>query len=327
MRTVLKLFAVAVLAVGAWLAWGLWLPVRPAGQKFVLLHPGYSTRHIATELNKAGVIRSPRAFLLWHYVAKPKSLKAGEYLFDKSANAIQVHKRLIRGDVYEHTVTIPEGFNMFDVAAAVEAAGLGSRGDFLGVARSSASMVKDIDPEATSLEGYLFPDTYQFTRTQSMQDIAAVMVRHFRQEAKSIGLTGDVHLIVTMASIVEKETAVPSERPEVASVYYNRLEKRIALDADPSVIYAALLAGEYEGALHHATLQIDSPYNTYRRAGLPPGPIANPGRDALIAAMHPAQTDFLYFVSDNQGHHKFARSLDEHNRNVAAYRRAVSANR
>ena len=327
MRTLLKLFGIAVLVVAAWLAWGLWLPVTPAGQKFVLLHPGYSTRHIAAELNKAGVIRSPRAFLLWHYLATPRSLKAGEYLFDRSANAMQVHDRLAHGDIYEHTVTIPEGFNMFDVAAAVEAAGLGSREEFLAAAKSGASMIKDLDPQATSLEGYLFPDTYQFTRTQSMQDIAGVMVRHFRQEAKSIGLAGDVHLIVTMASIVEKETAVPAERPEVASVYYNRLEKRIALDADPSVIYAALLAGEYEGALHHATLQIDSPYNTYRRAGLPPGPIANPGRDALVAAMHPAQTDYLYFVSDNQGHHKFARSLDEHNRNVAAYRRAVSASR
>jgi peptidoglycan lytic transglycosylase G len=327
MKTVLKLFVVLVLGVAAWLAWGLWLPVRPAGEKFVLLHPGYSTRHIAAELNKAGVIRSPRAFLLWHYIAKPRSLKAGEYLFEKSASAIQVHERLARGDIYQHTVTIPEGFNMFDVAAAVEAAGLGPRAEFLAAAKSGSSMIKDLDPEATSLEGYLFPDTYQFTRTQGMQDIIGVMVRHFRQEAKALGLTGDVHLVVTMASIVEKETAAPAERPEVASVYYNRLEKRIALDADPSVIYAALLSGEYEGALHHATLQIDSPYNTYKHAGLPPGPIANPGRDSLKAAMHPAQTDYLYFVSDNQGHHRFARSLDEHNRNVAAYRRAVSASR
>jgi len=327
MKTVLKLFVVLVLGVAAWLGWGLWLPVRPAGEKFVLLHPGYSTRHIAAELNKAGVIRSPRAFLLWHYIAKPRSLKAGEYLFEKSASAIQVHERLARGDIYQHTVTIPEGFNMFDVAAAVEAAGLGPRAEFLAAAKSGASMIKDLDPQATSLEGYLFPDTYQFTRTQSMQDIVGVMVRHFRQEAKALGLTGDVHLVVTMASIIEKETAAPAERPEVASVYYNRLEKRIALDADPSVIYAALLSGEYEGALHHATLQIDSPYNTYKHAGLPPGPIANPGRDSLKAAMHPAQTDYLYFVSDNQGHHRFARSLDEHNRNVAAYRRAVSASR
>ncbi len=327
MRTVLKLFVVAVLGAAAWLAWGLWLPVNPGTQKFVLLHPGYSTRHIASELKHAGVIRSTRAFLLWHYVARPRSLKAGEYLFDKRANAIAVHDRLSRGDIYVHTVVIPEGYNIFDIGAAIEAAGLGSRQEFVRAAQSSAGMIKDLDPEATSLEGYLFPDTYEFTRTQSLQDILGVMVRHFRQEAKSLNLNGDVHQIVTLASIVEKETAVGSERPEVASVYYNRLEKRIALDADPSVIYAALLAGQYDGALHHATLQINSPYNTYKNPGLPPGPIANPGRDSLRAAMHPAQTDYLYFVSDNQGHHRFARSLDEHNRNVAAYRRALSASR
>lgn len=327
MRTILKLFLVVVLAVAGWLAWGLWLPIKPAGQKFVLLHPGYSTRHIASALKAAGVIRSTHAFLLLHYVARPRSLKAGEYLFDKPANALQVRDRLARGDIYVHTVVVPEGFNMFDVAAAVEAAGLGSRQDFLAAATSGATMIKDLDPAATSLEGYLFPDTYQFTRTQSMQDILGVMVRHFRQEAKSINLSGDVHQIVTMASIIEKETAVPEERPQVASVYYNRLEKRIALDADPSVIYASLLAGNYDGSLHHASLQINSPYNTYKHPGLPPGPIANPGRDSLKAAMHPAETEFYYFVSDNQGHHRFARSLDEHNRNVAAYRRAISANR
>jgi UPF0755 protein len=326
MRAVLKLFVLAVLAVAAWLAWALWLPAKPSGEKFVLLHPGYSTRHIASALKNAGVIRNAHAFLLWHYVAKPRSLKAGEYLFDRSANAIAVHERLVRGDVYVHTVVIPEGYNMFDIGAAVEAAGLGPRQDFLAAAKSGVGMIQDLDPSATSLEGYLFPDTYQFTRTQSMQDIVATMVHPFRQEAKSINLSGDIHQLVTMASIIEKETAVPEERPEVASVYYNRLQKRMALDADPSVIYAAMLSGEYDGSLHHASLQIDSRYNTYKYAGLPPGPIANPGRDSLKAAMHPASTDYYYFVSDNQGHHRFARSLDEHNRNVAAYRRAISAN-
>jgi len=156
-------------------------------------------------------------------------------------------------------------------------------------------------------------------------DIAAVMVRHFRQVANEIGLTSDVQRIVTMASIVEKETGAPEERAKVASVYYNRLERKMALGADPSVIYAELLAGNYGGELTHADLATESPYNTYRNAGMPPGPIANPGRTALEAALHPAQTDFLYFVSDANGHHRFARTLEEHNRNINAYRRALRA--
>jgi UPF0755 protein len=154
--------------------------------------------------------------------------------------------------------------------------------------------------------------------------MAAAMVHQFRQVAQQIGLTSapnaDVPKVVTMASIVEKETAAPEERPRVASVYYNRLTQTMALDADPSVIYAEQLAGTYQGSLHHADLAVNSPYNTYRFPGLPPGPIANPGRSALEAALHPDSTKFLYFVSDGNGHHRFARSLEEHNRNVAAYR-------
>jgi uncharacterized YceG family protein len=133
----------------------------------------------------------------------------------------------------------------------------------------------------------------------------------------------DVERTVVMASIVEKETSVPEERPVVASVYYNRLAKRIALDADPSIIYAELLAGKYEGALHHEDMSFSSPYNTYRNPGLPPGPIANPGRSALEAAMHPSQTEYYYFVADAQGHHRFARTIEEHDRNVEEYRKAM----
>jgi UPF0755 protein len=154
--------------------------------------------------------------------------------------------------------------------------------------------------------------------------MAAAMVHHFRTVAREIGLTADIPRVVTMASIVEKETAAPDERPLVASVYYNRLEQNMALDADPSVIYAELLAGTYQGSLHHADLAVSSPYNTYRFPGLPPGPIGNPGRSALQAALHPEDSKFLYFVSDGNGHHRFARSLEEHNRNVAAYRRSLN---
>ncbi len=318
------IFALVVaIALGGWLGWALWLPVTLPGQKFVLLKPGYSTKRIASELKSAGIIRSQDAFLLWHYFHRKNSLKAGEYLFEQPAAAVDIHGRLVRGDIYFHTVVIPEGYTMFDIARAIEEAGLGTSDDFLRAAKSGSSLIADLDPDARSLEGYLFPSTYQFTRTQTMQDIVKEMVREFRQVAQQIGLNGDIHQTVTMASIIEKETASPDERPLVASVYYNRLSKRIALDADPSVIYAELLDGKYAGALHHADMQVESPYNTYRHAGLPPGPIGNPGKSALEAAMHPATSDYYYFVSDGNGHHRFAGSLEEHNRNVVAYRRAM----
>src|SRR5580698_9075607 len=227
-----------------------------------MLRPGYSTRRIASELKAAGIIRSEEAFVLWHEFHRHRSLKAGEYLFEKPANIIDLQKRLRRGDVYFHTVVVPEGFTMFDIARAIEAAGLGPAADFLKVAQSETALVTDIAPGAPSLEGYLFPDTYEFSRMQTMHEMAAGMVKQFRQVAHQIGLipppvqaesgqtalgptesgpTGDeIERTVIMASIVEKETAVADERPLVASVYYNRVEKKISLDADPSIIYAEL---------------------------------------------------------------------------------------
>jgi UPF0755 protein len=358
-RKLFALFAIAALACAGWFAWAVLSPIEPHAQTFVMLHPGYSTRRIAGELKSAGVIRSEEAFILWRYIRHTRSLKAGEYLFDHSANIIDVQKRLRRGDVYFHTVVVPEGFTMFDIARAIEAAGLGPAQDFLKVAQSDTALIADLAPNAPSLEGYLFPDTYQFSRMMTMQEMAAAMVRQFRQVARQIGLIStpegamtaassnpssnsphievevngafrdpnappsDLESTVTMASIIEKETALPEERPVVASVYYNRLAKRIALDADPSIIYAELLAGTYSGALHHDDMRFNSPYNTYTHAGLPPGPIGNPGKSALEAAMHPAQSDYYYFVADAAGHHRFARTMEEHDKNVAAYRRAV----
>jgi UPF0755 protein len=313
-----------LIAFGGWLAWGLWLPVSPGGQKFVMLRPGYGTRRIARELKSAGVIRSTQAFVLWHSLHRHPSLKAGEYLFEHDANAMEIHNRLARGDVYFHTVVIPEGFNMFDIATAIHNAGLGEASDFVKVAGNETALVAELAPQATSLEGYLFPNTYNFTRTQSMHDMAAEMVNQFRRAASELGLKSDVQRTVTLASIIEKETGVAEERPQVASVYTNRMARRIALQADPSVIYAELLKGTYGGALHHNDMRFDSLYNTYLHAGLPPGPIANPGKSSLEAAMHPAETKYLYFVSDGNGHHRFSSTLEEHNKNVAALRRATS---
>jgi UPF0755 protein len=336
-RKILGLILIAVLAFAGWLAWALLTPVEPPAKTFVMLRPGYSTHRIAAELKSAGVIRSAEAFILWHDFHHGRSLKAGEYLFEKPANIIDVQKRLRRGDVYFHTVVVPEGFTMFDIARAIEAAGLGPADDFLKVAQSDTALIADIAPNAPSLEGYLFPDTYEFSRMQTMQEMAAAMVKQFRQVAHQIGLISPTDAapevitpiqptpqsIVTMASIIEKETAVANERALVASVYYNRLVKKIALDADPSIIYAELLAGAYSGALHHDDMRFDSPYNTYKHVGLPPGPIGNPGKSALEAAMHPAQSDYYYFVADAAGHHRFARTIEEHNKNVDAYRRAM----
>ena len=348
MRKLLGFIFVLFVAAGGWFAWAVTTPVEPAPQTTVLLRPGFSTHRIAAELKRAGVIRSAHAFILWHYLEHRRSLKAGEYLFEKPASIIDIQRRLRRGDVYFHTVIVPEGYTMFDIARAVEAAGLGPAQDFIKVAQSDTFLISDIAPGAHSLEGYLFPDTYEFTRMMTMDEMATAMVRRFRQVAGQIGLVQGPALIVAhdaqaaadvssadpslpnllertviMASIVEKETSVPEERPVVASVYYNRLNNRVALDADPSIIYAELLAGTYEGVLHHADMQFNSPYNTYRYVGLPPGPIGNPGRSSLEAAMHPAQTDYYYFVADAQGHHRFARTLEEHDKNVAAYRKAM----
>lgn len=319
----ITILLLAAFAFGGWLGWALYSPFAPPANTAVLLRSGYSTRQIAAELKNAGVIRSAFAFRVWHRLHPKRALKAGEYLFDRPAKLIEVHSRIAHGDIYFHTVTIPEGYNMFDVADAIEDAKLGSAQDFLKIAETRTDLISDLAPEAKSLEGYLFPNTYQFTRTQTLEEMAGTMVHQFRQVAQQIGLTTDVHRMVTMASIVEKETAAPEERPQVASVYYNRLAHRMALAADPSVIYAQLLAGTYTGSLHHADLAVNSPYNTYRFPGLPPGPIANPGRSALEAALHPATTKFFYFVSDGNGHHRFAQDLTEHNRNVAAYRHAL----
>jgi UPF0755 protein len=331
LRTLLTLFLLAVLAAGGWVAYQLYVPVAPPPDTSLLLRPGYSTRRIAMELKKAGVIRSALAFRVFHVVHPKLTLKAGEYRFERSDRMPQVYRRIARGDIYFHVVTIPEGYTMFDIAKAMEDAKLGSAADFLKIFQSQTEMISDLAPQAKSLEGYLFPNTYEFTRTQTRMEMVTAMVHQFRLVAQQIGLATtpdsdvnkDVNKVVTMASIVEKETAVPEERPLVASVYYNRLAQKVALDADPSVIYAELLNGSYTGALHHADLAVNSPYNTYRFPGLPPGPIGNPGKSALEAALHPETSEYLYFVADGNGHHRFARSLEEHNRNVVAYRHAL----
>jgi peptidoglycan lytic transglycosylase G len=342
-RRLAILLLLAVLGVAAWFAWSLLLPLNPQGPKFVLLRPGFSARRIAAELKQSGVLRSETAFLMVQY-ARGGTLKAGEYRFDSSASMLQVRQRLVQGDIYFHTVVIPEGYTLYDIAGAIEQAGLAPRQEFIDAAQSDSFLIRDLAPGAKSLEGYLFPDTYHFTRTQDVHQMIATMVRRFRETLKDIGADSlcsapitqlvdgnkfgespcSTQPAVTLASVVEKETGVAEERSLVASVYYNRLRLKMPLQADPSVIYAALLAGRYRGTIYVSDLHFDSPYNTYIHPGLPPGPIANPGRASLEAAISPAATNYLYFVSDNQGHHRFSRTLEEHNHNVAQYRQGVA---
>ena len=327
-----RLLVILVLASGifaAWAAASLLMPETPQPQTVVTIKPGTTTRQMARELESAGVLQSAFAFRILNVLEGRRTLKAGDYLFEQPATALDIYDRLARGDVISVAVVIPEGFNRWEIATALEQAKLCSRDEFLRVVHAETGLVKDVDPAADSLEGYLFPDTYHLTPSQSPREIAAAMVQRFRKEASSLGLSGkpDLRRMVIMASIVEKETSVPEERALVAGVFENRLARGIALATDPSVIYAALLAGKYDGVIHQSDLDRDSPYNTYRFPGLPPGPIANPGRAALAAAMHPERSDFLYFVANNKGGHNFSRTLEEHNRNVNAYRTGLSKGR
>ncbi len=322
-----RFIALFLLAATLWFAWALAIPVAPPVPQTLLFPPGSSSKTIAAELERAGVVRSQLAFKLLHYAMPSKKLKAGEYRFTRAASGLEVFERIARGDVLVHSVVVPEGYNMFEIAAAVEAAGLGKKEDFLHVATHDTELIRAIDPQAKSLEGYLFPDTYLFSRTMTMRDMAATMVHRFQKEAQTLGLSKDTHRLVTLASIVEKETAAPDERPQVASVYSNRLSRNMSLAADPTVAYAALLNGNYRGVIYQSDLQSDSPYNTYKFPGLPPGPIANPGAASLQAAMQPANTAYLFFVAagDGTGRHHFSANFEQHERNVIAYRKAMKA--
>lgn len=301
------------------------MPTGPSAETFLDIYPGTPTTEIAAKLKQQGLIRSKFVFIALRLI-KGGTVKAGEYRFDHPARMSEVYDRLRRGDVYTISLTIPEGSNLFDIAARVEDAKLGTKAAFLASAKQNVSLIASLDPGAPSLEGYLFPDTYRFQRTSTPGEMMATMVKRFRTATAQIGLASGYHQVVTVASLVEKETPIDSERPVVASVFENRLTKDMPLMTDPSVIYAALLDGRYRGTIYASDLQADSSYNTYKHAGLPPGPICNPGIASLKAAMHPAQTDYLYFVAasaDPSGHSRFSATLEEHAKDVEQYRRAA----
>jgi UPF0755 protein len=325
LRRLFLLLVLAAVAAACAVAFVVLAPAGPHTETFVEINPGMSVHQIAAQLKQQGIIRSEYAFL-GLYFEKGRTLKAGEYRFDHPARMTEVWDRMRRGDVYTITVTIPEGSNIFDIGQRLESVGLGTQAAFVDAARKGAGLVADIDRAAPSAEGYLFPDTYHFRRHTTAQEMMAAMVARFRQQALQLSLTSGYHRTVTLASLVEKETPIDSERPLVASVFENRIEKGMPLETDPSVIYAALLEGRYRGTIYQSDLAADSSYNTYRHAGLPPGPICNPGAKSLAAAMHPAQTDYLYFVAasaDPTGQSRFSSTLDQHAKDVEAYRRAV----
>jgi len=323
-RALAALLLLGVLAA-AGAAWLVLAPYGPETETFVVIAPGSSAIEIGRRLEASGIVRSQIAWDLLRWVRRGK-LMAGEYRFDHPVPVTEVYARIRRGDVYTISLTIPEGANVFDIAARVESAGLGTREQFLIAANEDTGLVADLDPNAKSLEGYLFPDTYRLQRHLKPGQIVGAMVRRFRVEAEQLGLKEDVHKVVTIASLVERETAVDGERPLVASVFINRLDKNMPLMTDPAVIYGLERENRWRGALYSSDLSHNTPYNTYVHSGLPPVPIANPGVRSLRAAMDPPKTDYLYFVAagaDAQGHSMFESTLDEHNRDVENYRRAM----
>ena len=294
----------------------------PAAEQFVDIPPGTGPVGIGQRLVEAGVVRDPWTFRAAVLISgRARELKAGEYRFDAPIDALDVVDKIRRGDIYRRLLTFREGLTIAEMAVVFEQKGFGVAGDFIKAA-SEPSAIRDLDPAARDLEGYLFPETYALPRGTSARDVVGQMVTAFktafdpdlRNAAAAEGLT--VRQAVTLASLVEKETGAPDERPLVAAVYRNRMKIGMGMQADPTVIYALQKARRYDGNLTREDLQFDSPYNTYRYAGLPPGPIAAPGRASLQAAVHPAAVDYVYFVSKNDGTHAFASTLAEHNQNV-----------
>jgi len=328
-RGALLLLAAALAAGGG--AWWMYDRVQEPfrgyaePERFVDIPSGAGPAAIGRRLIAAGVVSDEwtfRAALLMSGHAR--ILKAGEYRFDAPLNTVSVIEKIARGDVHKRLLTIREGLTVAQTAALFEQREFGTSADFIAAAQNRA-LIADIDPAATDLEGYLFPETYALPRDTPATGVVAQMLGLFkkaltddlRAAAAAEGLT--IRQVMTLASLVEKETASADERPLVAAVYRNRLKRGMPMQADPTVIYALQKAGTYDGNLSRADLQFDSPYNTYRYPGLPPGPIASPGRASIVATIHPASVGYLYFVSKNDGTHVFSTTLAEHNRNVQTW--------
>ena len=331
----LRLAALALLlALGARVAWRYETEAPTGGPVIeVVIPPGSPTLSIGERLVKAGVI--PRAWsfqMLVRLRGDGARMKAGRYRFEGPYSMLDVEQKLATGDIERREITFPEGRNMFDMAEIAGRSGLSAE-RFLAAAKD-VSAIADLDPLATSLEGYLFPETYDLQDGMAETALTAAMVKSARRVFLELGLDASgraiagvrltLREIVTLASIVELETAAPEERPRIAGVFLNRMKKKMRLQTDPTVIYALKLGGRYDGNIHKADLDNASPYNTYRFAGLPPGPIGSAGRAALQAVLQPEATDALYFVSRNDGTHVFSANLRDHERAVDEFQRRRS---
>ena len=327
LRLFLALVLVAMIGAGA-LYFSLAQPYQGFSNPVILDFPkGTNTSEMAAELSNSGVIRFSWQFLLARAFRSSARLQAGEYQFTQPASVWTVFDRIARGDVFFYELVVPEGANIFDISESVNRLGFLKGPDFIVAARNPA-LIRDLAPQAPTLEGYLFPSTYRVTRNATVQQLCRMMTDLFRKKWQELPRppgAPPVNEIVTLASLIEKETAVPEERPLVASVYANRLRLGMALDCDPTTIYASLLDARYRGTIYRSDLESANAYNTYRHTGLPPGPIANPGLASLKAALAPATTDYLYFVAkpDGSGGHHFSSSISEHDRAVVDYRRSV----
>ena len=325
MRVLLRLAALAVLlaaAGGGWVVYRLSQPYKGFSDPvFVEFARGTSTRSIATLLAEKGVVQERWLFLAARALRRNVNLQAGEYRFDKAASPLQVLGRIARGDIFYMELLVPEGFNIYDIADAVGKLGTIRPEAFLAAAKDP-TMIRDIDPSAPSLEGYLFPNKYRVYRHTTAQQICHMMTGEFRERWKALGTSADIHKTITMASMVEKEAKRRDERPLIASVFRNRLRIGMKLDCDPTTIYAALLENRYRGTIYRSDLANPSPWNTYQHAGLPPGPIANPGLSSIEAVLMPTGSSYLYFVAkaDGSGGHNFSDSLANHDAAVTQYR-------
>jgi UPF0755 protein len=298
-------------------------------EKYLQVPRKTGSYQVARMLQREGVISHWFWFLCYvKTIQRNRPLQAGEYRFDQPLTIPQVAYKLIHGQIYYHEVTIPEGYSLYEIADLLEQQKLTNRSQFWAAVERT-DLISVFFPEAKTLEGFLFPDTYRFSRQATALQIVQTMVERFRQVYhkhlekawNSSSMNG--REIVTLASLIEKETGGNDELDKVSAVLVNRLHLGMPLQCDPTVIYAAKLNGSYKGEILQADLESKSAYNTYLHAGLPPGPIANPGLKSLLAALNPAQVDFLYFVSNNHGGHVFSRNLEQHNRAVAAYRRGT----
>ncbi|HDR46260.1 MAG TPA: endolytic transglycosylase MltG [Geoalkalibacter subterraneus] len=297
-------------------------PIAPPQPTEIEITSGSSFKSVARQLAAEKIISRPLYFkLLARHQQVQGAIQAGRYLFNQTARPAEVLARLVAGDVIRHPLTIPEGLTLKQIANRVEEQGFGSADRFMDLAREPR-FLKMIDADISSLEGYLFPETYVLDKNIGEQRLLTAMITEFNKRARpewraaaaERGLS--LHQWVTLASIIEKETALTEEMPRISGVFYNRLELGMRLQTDPTVIYGI---EDFDGNLTRTHLRTPTPYNTYTNSGLPPGPICNPGADALHAAAYPASTQDLYFVSRGDGSHVFSRTLKEHNQAVRRY--------